>query len=115
MRNSNINTLSNETSWILNSINDGIIITNKEGIVVFVNEAYLKLTDLKKNDIVGQFLKSVRPGAYLPGILDAEIKTINVYQFVKGFSSYLDLVPLFNDKNKLVGGLVVVKDYKEIE
>jgi len=115
MRNSNINTLSNETSWILNSINDGIIITNKEGIVIFVNEAYLKLTGLKKNDIVGQFLKDVRPGAYLPGILDAEIKTINVHQLVKGFSSYLDLVPLFNNKNKLVGGLVVVKDYKEIE
>lgn len=107
--------VSDNADWYFNHMNDGIIVTDREGRVIYVNEAYLSIANLKKEDIVGRLLSEARPGAQLPKTLETGIKRINVYRDVRGTKSFVDLIPLFDDKHNIIGGLVVVKRHEEFE
>ena len=107
--------ISDNADWYFDHMNDGIIVTDREGCVIYVNEAYLSIANLKRKDIVGYLLQEARPGAQLPKTLETGIKRINVYRDVRGTKSFVDLIPLFDNKHNVVGGLVVVKSHDEFE
>lgn len=107
--------LSEDTCWFLNSLNDGIMIADANSIVIFVNEAYSKLTGVEFDRIVGKHVWEERPGGGLPNVIETKVKMINTYHIIKGVRSYVDLIPLFDNDNKIIGGIAVIKDYNEIE
>lgn len=115
MQNTLLNQFSEDTVWLFNSLNDGILIIDKEARIVFVNNAYCKITNIAYEDLIGRYLRDVRPHGPLPEVLKTKTKTINVFNIIKDIKSYADLIPLFNRENELVGAMAVVKDYGEIE
>ena len=48
--------LNDITKSILNSMHDGIYITDKEGYTIFVNDAYLRISGLKRKQLIGKHM-----------------------------------------------------------
>ncbi len=48
--------LNEATKSILNSMQDGIYITDKDGYTLFINDAYLRISGLKKEQIIGKHM-----------------------------------------------------------
>ncbi len=94
---------------LLNLLTDGIIITDKNGIVRFINESYPKYASLLPEDIVGRSLKEVRPGARLPEALQKRKALYNCYRKEGPVESYVDAIPILQN-GKLIGGLASVRD-----
>jgi PAS domain-containing protein len=55
------------SSYLLDQLNEGILIADHNCIVRYVNSRYTKITGVKFNEIVGRPLLEVRPNALLPG------------------------------------------------
>jgi len=106
--------LNETTKKLLNLLTDGIIITDKNGIVRFINESYSKYASLLPEDIVGRYLKEVRPGARLPEALQKRKALYNCYRKEGPVESYVDAIPILQD-GKLIGGLASVRDTKTLK
>lgn len=99
---------------ILDSLTDGIIITNENGIVYYINPAYTQFSGLYPNKIVGQHISVVRKGAILPKVLKSWQPIRNHPRRVGNVESYCDFLPLI-ENNTLLGGLVIVKGVVSIK
>lgn len=106
--------LSEETKKILNLLTDGIIITDSRGIVQFINDSYAKYANLLPEDIVGKYLKDVRPGARLPEALQKKKALYNVPRKEGPVESYVDAIPIIED-DKLIGGMALTRDTKTLK
>ncbi len=105
----NIGNLSPEAIKILESMNDGIILTDPTSVVTYINSSYSKLVGIKFEDIRGKYLRDVRSGSKIHEALIERKPRINIKRMQDGVESYCDLIPIM-DEEELIGGLVVVKD-----
>lgn len=64
---------------VINSINDGILVIDREGIVRFINPEYTKITGVK-SEIIGKPLIEYRPGAQLTNTLKDQQCRVGVYR-----------------------------------
>jgi len=55
---------------ILKYLSEGVYVTNQEGIVLYVNEAFTHLTGILKEDITGNAIQPYIEGLYKKGIYD---------------------------------------------
>ncbi|MDI3533779.1 MAG: hypothetical protein PWQ82_144 [Thermosediminibacterales bacterium] len=101
--------LNKHTKKILDIIQEGIIVTDENAIVKYINPAYCDFAGIKHVDIIGKYLPDVRPGARLPEALKKGKPFFDVPRKVGSVESYVDLLPI-KYNNKVVGGIVVVKD-----
>ncbi|NLL81837.1 MAG: sigma 54-interacting transcriptional regulator [Tissierellia bacterium] len=99
---------------ILDLLNDGIIITDKDGIVHYINPAYTLYSGIKYKDIVGKYIGDIRPGAILPQVLETLKPINNIFRKFNDTESYCDYIPITYD-NVLVGGLIIVKDVVRVK
>lgn len=107
------NFLNENLYTILNLMKDGIILTDKNSIVLYINPAFEIFSGLKMSDIVGKYWHEVRLGAVLPKVLETKTPIYNLPRKVENVESYCDLIPLIID-GELIGGMVVVKDVLSI-
>nr|WP_312580129.1 sigma 54-interacting transcriptional regulator [Sedimentibacter sp.] len=105
----NIGNLSPEAIKILESMNDGIILTDPTSVVTYINSSYSKLVGIKFEDVCGRYLRDVRSGSKIHEALIERKPRINIKRMQDGVESYCDLIPIM-DEEELIGGLVVVKD-----
>lgn len=106
--------LQNHVRLILDSLTDGIIITDEQCIVYYINPAYTMFSGLYLNDMAGKHLADVRPGAVLPKVLKTLQPISNIPRRVGNVESYCDFLPLIN-QDTLVGGMVIVKDVARVK
>ena len=106
--------LNEQLVSILSVLNDGIIITDEKGIVIYINPAYTMFSGIESKDIVGKFISDARPGAVLPQVLETRKAITNVPRKVDKVSSFCDFIPLIV-QGDLVGGIVIVKDVVRIK
>jgi len=106
--------LSENVKNIFHTFNDGIIITDENSVVLFINRAYTLFSGIKPTDIVGRYLPEVRPGAILPQVLESLEPIVDAPRKVGKAESYCDFLPIVIN-GKLIGGMVVVKDVTRIE
>lgn len=103
-------------SWflaILDSIYDGILVTDKQSIVRYVNPEYTRITGVTYHDIIGKYLTNVRPGAMLPQIVETGVPMDGVYRREGDVEYVVDMAPIKID-GQIVGGISVVKDITEV-
>jgi transcriptional regulator with PAS, ATPase and Fis domain len=103
-------------SWffsILDSIYDGILITDEEYMVRYINPEYTRITGVTYEQIVGKLLTSIRPGAILPQVIDSGAPMAGVYRREGDVQYVVDMAPIIID-NRVVGGVSVVKDITEV-
>ena len=54
---------------ILDAIYEGVLIIDRNAVVQYINPAYTRITSVKYEEIVGNHILSVRPGARLPNAI----------------------------------------------
>lgn len=96
-----------------NMMVEGIVLLDENINIIFANEAYLNFTGLRSEDILGQYMPKVRPGAVSPEVYRTKTAKYNCYRSVKGTETYADLIPFVED-DQVIGCLVVLRDMKAI-
>lgn len=94
---------------LFESMSEGVVLSDLNYKVVFVNEAYCRYARLKRQEIIGRNIYDIRPGSYLTEIYRTKKPIHNVLRGFNNIESYCDYITVMvNDE--LIGGFVVVKD-----
>lgn len=99
---------------ILDTLTDGVIITDENSVIEYINPAYTMFSGLKEEEALGRHLTDVRPGAILPQVLKSRTPVMDVPRKVDKVESYCDFIPLL-DQDELIGGMAIVKDVVRIK
>ncbi len=105
---------------MLNKLNDGIYITDDKGITTYVNDAFLNLSGLMREQIIGKSVYDLRKSDVLPNSCCARVietkgpvSTINNYY--KGQRCLVSGSPIFDESGKLVKTIAVIRDVSELD
>src|SRR3989339_361515 len=79
---------------VLNSVKDGIMICDRNGIVLFINEEYTRFTGVEQEDIIGKYVGDVRKGARLPDALRAGQPLRGIRRNVNNVEYIADIHPI---------------------
>ncbi len=103
---------------LLDLFSEGIVITDHEMTVLYVNPAFLEYAEMSYHEFVGHKLPDVRPNAKLPDVMASKKPAFNVHRVIpRGDSfteSYVDDIPIF-DNGEVVGALIVVRDARVLK
>lgn len=99
---------------ILSILNDGIVITDDKGYVKYINPAYTLYSGKKPEAMLNRHISELRPGAVLPQVLETHKAIRNIPRKVGNVESYCDYMPIMEGE-KVIGGLIVVKDVVRIK
>lgn len=107
--------LKERLQLILQSVQDGICVINGSGMVDYVNDSYLNILNINRNDIMGRNIKDISPEGLRNKVLEtgksiknAIIKKSNDVIIVSNIN------PIIVD-NEIVGVISVVKNLKEVQ
>lgn len=98
---------------ILDSIYDGVLIADQFGVVKYINPEYIRITGVKREEIIGRPLSEVRPGAFLPQVIKSGMPMDGVYRRVGEIEYVVDMAPI-RIHGKVAGGVSIVKDITEV-
>ncbi|MCK9364459.1 MAG: sigma 54-interacting transcriptional regulator [Syntrophales bacterium] len=98
---------------VLNSVKDGIMICDRNGIVLFINDEYTRFTGVEQKDIIGQYVGDVRKGARLPDSLRTGKPLRGIRRKVGNVEYIADIHPIIA-KARVIGGIAVTHDITEI-
>ena len=97
------------SSYLLDQLNEGILIADHDCIVRYVNPRYTKITGVEFNDIVGRPLLEVRPNAFLPEVIKENRAVEGVYRKEGPVEYVVNISPLLIN-SQIVGGVSIVMD-----
>ena len=98
---------------ILDSINDGILVVDKQLIVRYINSEYTRITGVAANKILGCQLTEIRPGAMLPQVVVTGQPRAGVYRREGEIEYLVDMAPI-TVAGAVIGGVSIVKDITEV-
>jgi PAS domain S-box-containing protein len=116
---------SDELSEILRSANafmnfdhDGIILVDRSGIVVLVNQAFAKLFDTTPQAMIGKHVEQAylnSQPSHLPTVMETGKAEIGITHYFNGKQVYASRFPLIKD-GKVIGcmGKILFNDVREI-
>lgn len=96
--------ISKENQLILEAIYTPVLVIDHQGIIIFANHSYEKMTDLKVADIIGKKLKDVRPDSRLTEVLTLKHPLLTIRREVNEKEFFTNLVPIISD-DKVLGAL----------
>ena len=99
---------------IFDSLYDGILIIDKNGIVVYTNPSYTRITKINKEDILNKRLLDVRKDSHLTKVMKTGIKEIGQYTTINNIKYIVNMVPII-EKGEIVGGISVLNDMQDIQ
>ncbi|HAQ39460.1 MAG TPA: transcriptional regulator [Clostridiales bacterium] len=118
-----INRLSSQQylyNEMLNKLKDGIYITDEEGTTTYVNDAFLNLSGLTREQIIGKSVYDLRKYDVLPNSCCARVietmgpvSTINNYY--KGQRCLVSGSPIFDENGNLKKTIAVIRDVSELD
>ena len=105
---------------MLNKLKDGIYITDELGTTIFVNDAFLNLSGLTREQIIGKTVYDLRKIDILPNSCCAKVietmgpvSTINHYY--KGQRCLVSGSPIFDENGNLSKTIAVIRDVSELD
>lgn len=105
---------------MLNKLKDGIYITDELGTTIFVNDAFLNLSGLTREQIIGKTVYDLRKYDILPNSCCAKVietmgpvSTINHYY--KGQRCLVSGSPIFDENGNLSKTIAVIRDVSELD
>lgn len=99
---------------ILNSIKDGILVADKEGVIQFTNPEYSEIIGVPATELFNKNIADVRPGAILPSVIRTGKAMSGVYREVGDVRYVVDMAPVYFD-GEIVGGVSIVKNITEVK
>lgn len=104
----------NNLQLILNTIRDGLIVVNRDGVVQLMNRTAKEITGTK-GDPTGQAIVNIIPNTRLPNVLQNQMKEVNKkFTLRNGRKIITTRIPLINEKNRLIGAFAIFKDSNEV-
>ncbi|UCF83326.1 MAG: sigma 54-interacting transcriptional regulator [Desulfobacteraceae bacterium] len=97
------------SSYLLDQLNEGILIADHDCIVRYVNPRYTKITGVEFNEIVGRPLLELRPNALLPEVIKENRAVEGVYRKEGPVEYVVNICPL-EVNSQIVGGVSIVMD-----
>ena len=105
---------------MLNKLEDGIYITDEQGETLYVNDAFLNLSGISREDLIGETVYNLRDDQVLPNSCCAKVietrgpvSTINNYY--KGQKCLVSGSPIFDEKGELKRTIAVIRDVSELD
>lgn len=100
-------------SAVFDSLYDGVLITDKNYKVVYINPSYTRITKVEYKDIIGKNLEEARMGSRLPWVIKSGEKLLGIKRKVSNVEYVANMVPIFED-NKVVGGISILNEINDI-
>lgn len=97
------------SSYLLDQLNEGILIADHDCIVRYVNPRYTKITGVEFGEIVGRLLLELRPNAMLPEVIKENRAVEGVYRKEGPVEYVVNISPLVIN-SQIIGGVSIVMD-----
>ena len=97
---------------IFDSLNEGVLIADTDGIVQYVNKQYLRIIGRNEDEILFQKLTEVRPGAMLPSVIKTGQAMNGVYRTDGTVEYIVDMSPIIV-AGEIIGGVSIIRDITE--
>lgn len=98
---------------IFDSLYDGILIVDKEGVVRYINPAYTRITKVEEKNIIGRYLSEVRPGSRLTDVVKDEKMELGAHRKMGDVEYLVNMVPIYED-GKVIGGISLLNELIDI-
>ncbi|MEF9992201.1 MAG: sigma 54-interacting transcriptional regulator [Romboutsia sp.] len=108
---------SNFYKYAIDSSYDGILITDGEGNIIYVNSQYEYITGLKKGDIINKNLSVLLNNGTINRAISLDVlknkKSISTtHRYITGKSAISSAKPIFDNNKKIIG---VINNTRDIE
>ncbi len=102
--------------YVLESIEEGIVVVDKQGIITMMNPAYYAVLDKKPHEVIGKKVTEVIPNTQLHEVIENGKGEMNVIQKMNGNNCIVSRIPIVkNDEIICAVGHVVFKDIKDLK
>ena len=106
---------SHKQQLIFNSIEEGMIGINSEGIVNFFNKSAQRMTDVLTDQAIGKKVKEVIPASELERIFETGRTELNRKLILSnGTKIVTSRFPIIDEKGHIIGAFAVFKDITEV-
>ncbi len=102
---------------VLNTINEGIINTDKNGDIIYINKIAVKILKIPNDDILGQNISRALPFCkLLLKTLQTGKKYLHHEVYAEEYDNHymVSSQPLLDENNNLSGGVAVIRDMKTV-
>lgn len=99
----------------IDNAHDGIVIVDKISRIIYVNEAYTKILQVRKERVLNQLMSDIEPGAIILNSLKEKKPQINTVVTVKtrGKEIVVNINPIIIE-GELLGAVSIFKDVTEV-
>ena len=109
-----IKELKERLQLVLESVQDGICVLNKDGCITYVNPAYLRIVNQKYEDLVGKDINDISPDGARATVLKSGKQVLgNISHKLDGVTVVANVNPIIVD-GELTGAVSVIKDITEV-
>lgn len=106
----------NSIEIILNHVHEGIVIADKDGKILYVNEANERITGLENKKILGKYVREVAPDSSIPDVINTGREKLGVKTRVNDRYVISNIVPIKNKGcDEVIGAISVFLDITELE
>lgn len=111
--------MTKELEEILEGSFDGILVTDAEGKVLYVNSSYERVTEIRKKDLEGKYMKDLMNPVWMPNsvayVVAEQKQPVSKRQIVKsGRHIIVTGRPVFNKKGDIKKIVINARDITEI-
>lgn len=99
---------------ILDSVYNGVIATNEDGVVTLFNRAAEQITGLKAEMVIGQSVDDVIPNTRMKRVLATGMAELNQKQHIGKCQILTNRAPVYQG-NKIIGAVAIFQDITQLE
>ncbi|WP_302487249.1 sigma 54-interacting transcriptional regulator [Megamonas funiformis] len=102
---------------VFNTINEGIIITDKNGNIIYINKIAIKILKIPNDNILGQHISKALPFCkLLLKTLQTGKKYLHHEVYAEEYNNHymVSSQPLLDENNNLSGGVAVIRDIETV-
>jgi len=102
--------------YVLESIEEGIVVVDKQGIITIMNPAYYAVLDKKPYEVIGKHVTEVIPNTRLHEVVKDGKGELTVIQKINGYNCVVSRIPIVKNREIICAvGHVVFKDIKDLK
>ena len=98
------------TEWmekIFNSLNEGVLIVDRDGNILFFNKAYSNFIGKNLNDVKGLPIRDIRPGSVIQDVMETGVAKLGLLRKESNDEYFCNISPIISD-GKTIGGISTV-------
>jgi PAS domain S-box-containing protein len=105
---------------MFNKLTDGIYITDEDGTTIFVNDAFINLSGLTREQIIGKTVYELKYYDILPNSCCAKVIETNgpvstINNYYKGQRCLVSGSPIYDEDGRLTRTIAVIRDVSELD